>query len=328
MKEVFPNVFMEEIPLTGSPLRELNCYIIRGTKRNLVIDVGYDIEEGREKIKAALKSLDCRPEVTDLYITHVHEDHIGAMLTLRGEGCFANTYISRKDAEYFNQMRESGLQGRLLEMARWEGFSDEEARLAYEEHPASGSTGGQPPVSFVTVQEGDLIDLGGFVFRVYNFPGHTMGHSALYEENKRLLFAGDHILGRISPNITFWQPDFDAIGAYLASLKRARELEVDHLFSAHRQPVLDMRMRIDELLSHHQRRLEEICRILREGETSLTVCQVAEKMHWDYGGGDFSHFAMTQKWFATGEAFAHLEYLYREKMADREMRDEVFYYSK
>lgn len=327
MEEVFPNIFMEKLPLTGNPLKELNCFIIRGSERNLVVDVGFDIPEGRNKVKAALDELGCGKESTDLFVTHMHEDHIGAMISLREEGYFPHAYISREDADYYNVTRRDGLMGRMSSIAKWEGYTDEEATEAVLKHPAARNKGGNPPVSFETVGEGDRIGLGGFTFRVCMFPGHTMGLAGIYEEEKKLLFAGDHILGRITPNITFWDLKFDALGEYLASLRRARELEVDHLFSAHRYLLPDMRARIDELFAHHDRRLHEVCRILKEQGSPMNVCQVAARMHWDYAGGDYTRFAITQKWFASGEAFAHLEHLYQRGDVGREEREGVFWYS-
>lgn len=326
MTEVFPNVFMEQVPLTGSPLKELNCFIIKGEKRSLVVDVGYDIPEGREKIKAALRELACDPETTDLFITHVHEDHIGAMLSLKAEGCFHNVYCGEQEAHFYNQIRFRGLRQQVIRQAAWEGFSKEEGEQAFLNHPAHGLTGGLLPVPFVTVREGDIIDIGDFALQVFIFPGHTMGLSALYEREKKLLFAGDHILGKITPNITFWRLDFDALGAYMHSLERADKLDVAHLFSAHRALVPDMHARIHELLTHHERRMEDALNMLRT-YGRLTVCQTAAGMHWDYAGGDFKKFALTQKWFATGEAFAHLEHLYYEGILLREGEDGTFYYS-
>ena len=185
--------------------------------------------------------------------------------------------------------------------------------------------GHQEPVKFKTVVEGDLIDLGGFVLKVYDFHGHTLGLTALYEEEKGLLFCGDHILAKITPNITFWKLEFDALGQYLHNLRRARDLNVKHVFSAHRHQIPDANARIDELLAHHAARLEEVERILaRDGRR--TVYQVAEEMHWDYGGGDFRKFPVGQKQFAAGEAFAHLEYFYFRGKVLRTLQDGVFYY--
>ncbi len=325
MQEVYNNVFMTGIPLTGNPLKELNCYIIKGSKRNLVIDVGFDIPEGREKIETALKELECRPEETDVFITHAHEDHIGALETLYKKGCFSTIYMSGLEVKFYNNLRKEGLRPSTVEMARWEGFSMEEGENAFFLHPGAKLCGGMAPLPFTEVEEGDEISLGDYTFQVILFPGHTMGLAGLYEKKHKILFAGDHILGKITPNIAFWTQEFDALGEYLDSLDRAAGLEVKKLFSAHRQSPPEMISRINELKSHHKKRLKEVAEIIANCD-GCNVCEIAGEMHWDFAGGKYEKFPMTQKWFASGEAFAHAEYLYKRKLAEREEKNGVFYY--
>ena len=116
MTEVFPGVYSLPVPLTGNPLKELNCYILKGHCRNLVIDVGFDLEEGRSAMKAGLAELGCRPEDTDVYITHAHEDHLGALEALLKEGCFTHAYMGAGEAEYYNDIRRDGMEGSILEI--------------------------------------------------------------------------------------------------------------------------------------------------------------------------------------------------------------------
>ena len=326
MTELENNIYMEEIPLPGSPLKALNCFFLRGTERNLVVDVGFDTEEGKGKIRKTLRELDFAPEKTDLFLTHMHEDHIGAMMSLRREGLFPRVYISGPDAAYHNAVRREGLQVSILRIARLSGFSDEEGWRAYQAHPASRLSGGLPPAEFDLVKEGDVLDLGGLRLTVREFPGHTMGLCGLYEERLGYLFAGDHILSKISPNITFWREDFDALGEYLKSLEKARALRPTRVFSAHRFLPPDGEARIAELLAHHERRLREVAGLLRRNGPG-DARTVAAGMHWDYGGGDFRHFAMNQVWFATGEALAHLEHLRFRGDAERTERNGAFLYS-
>lgn len=325
MQEVYNDIFLTGIPLTGNPLKELNCYIIKGSRRNLVIDVGFDIPEGREKIEGALDELGCKPEKTDVFITHAHEDHIGALETLYKKGCFSTIYMSRPEVSFYNNLRREGLRPSTVEMAKWEGFSEEEGENAFRLHPGSKLCGGLAPLCFTEVEEGDEIDLGGFSFRVILFPGHTMGLAGLYEEKHKLLFAGDHILGKITPNIAFWTQDFDALGEYLKSLDKAAALKVEALFSAHRQSPLEMISRIYELKRHHEKRLKEVMQIITS-HNDCNVCEIAGEMHWDFAGGDYHKFPMTQKWFAAGEAFAHAEYLYKRQLVERKEKKGVFYY--
>jgi hypothetical protein len=71
------------------------------------------------------------------------------------------------------------------------------------------------------------------------------------------------------------------------------------------------------LKDHHQRRLDEIISILEE--SSKTAFQVASQMSWDIICDSWDLFPVSQKWFATGEAIAHLKYLKEERIIQREM---------
>ena len=96
---------------------------------------------------------------------------------------------------------------------------------------------------------GDVFKIGSYSFTVIDLPGHTPGLQALYEPEHQLLFCGDHILGDITPNITFW--DFavgDSLGTYFKSLELVETLPIRYLFSAHRSLVEDVSKRITELL--------------------------------------------------------------------------------
>ena len=108
------------------------------------------------------------------------------------------------------------------------------------------------------------------------------------------------------------------------NLRKVRNMPVKILLSAHRQPVENVNQRIDELLKHHENRLNEACEILMTGEKC--VYDVSREMKWDYGGGDFEAFPAMQKWFAAMEVFAHLEHLYRTGRVLRKVKKEVYIY--
>jgi len=49
--------------------------------------------------------------------------------------------------------------------------------------------------------------------------------------------------------------------------------------------------------------------------------QVATQMNWDVDYGSWELFPVSQKWFATGEAIAHLKYLEQEGKVKREIQE-------
>ncbi len=112
---------------------------------------------------------------------------------------------------------------------------------------------------------------------------------------------------------------------YLASLDRVYDLDVELVLPGHRSVIRDHRARIDELRRHHRARLDEVLSILEKGRQN--VFQVASQMTWDIDFDSWESFPVAQKWFAFGEAAAHLKYLEEEGrvMRDGGAQESVFF---
>ena len=171
-----------------------------------------------------------------------------------------------------------------------------------------------------------MINVGDYSFEVVDLPGHTFGQIGLYERKQKLFFCGDHILDSITPNIICWDINKDALGVYLESLHKVYDYEIDFLFTSHRQIIRDHRRRIDELLTHHDERLDECETII--SDIPKCSCEVAAEMKWDLKVEKWLDFPKAQKWFSAGEAMAHLEHLVYKGRADRIIQDEIVYYHK
>ena len=52
------------------------------------------------------------------------------------------------------------------------------------------------------LEDGELADVPGWKLRALHTPGHTPGHLCFVDERSRRLFSGDHVLPRITPNIS------------------------------------------------------------------------------------------------------------------------------
>jgi glyoxylase-like metal-dependent hydrolase (beta-lactamase superfamily II) len=53
----------------------------------------------------------------------------------------------------------------------------------------------------------------------------TLGHTCLYEADKKILVSGDHILIDISPNIQCWEEGWNPLKSYMESLKKTWDLK-------------------------------------------------------------------------------------------------------
>ena len=165
---------------------------------------------------------------------------------------------------------------------------------------------------------------GGYKLKCILTPGHTPGHMCLYDSEKKILFCGDHILGTITPNICIEISTENPLNDYLESLKKVEKLDVKLLLTAHGTPVDNMYARIRELYKHHEDRLKEVINILSDEEK--TAYMVARDMTWEIDCKNWEDFPSPQKWFATGEAIAHLQYLYFLGKIKRMEKNGIYYY--
>lgn len=301
IEEILPAIYRIEIPLPGNPLKAVNSYIIKDNGRNLIIDTGLNRDECMVAMEMGLVELKVRLKETDYFITHLHADHFGLVSRLATPE--ARVYFNRPDAEAHAR---GGVWDRMREHALLHGFPGEEMESALHRHPGY-RYGSNLDMNLTLLQGGDTLTVGPYTLRCIETPGHTRGHMCLYEPEHKFLFSGDHILGDITPNIQSWSDDVHPLRNYLASLDKIARLEVDLVLPGHRGIFRDCRGRIRTLKHHHRVRADEILVILKQGPQS--AYRVASRMKWDIECDSWKDFPMAQKWFATGEALAHLQYL-------------------
>lgn len=311
--ELCPGIFRMEVPLPGSPLKAVNSYIIRGADRSLLIDTGMHRRECLEAIETGLSGLGVPIERVDFFITHFHPDHIGLVPELVREG--TRVYIGRRDGE--------AVQGedrwmKLASGALLNGFSEEDLWEVMAEFPGR-SHPGVSALRYTFLGDGDQLSCGPYVFTCIETPGHTRGHLCLYEAQARILFSGDHVLGGITPNISGWSYDDDALREYLESLDKVNRYDTDWVFPGHRAPFRDLGRRVSQIKRHHEVRTDEVLSILTSRRQ--TALEVASRMTWGIRCSSWAAIPSSQKWFAGGEALAHLEYLRGQGRVTRELRE-------
>jgi len=163
---------------------------------------------------------------------------------------------------------------------------------------------------FVTVVEPDTLLEGAerlpvdeSELEVVWTPGHSPGHCCFYWPARRVLFSGDHLLPKISPNIGLHpQSGADPLDDYLGSLDRIRPLEVNLVLPAHGDPFGDHRERIAAIMRHHDERKTALVDLARDGA----------KSGWQLAGGLFRGVMdrnVFQQRLALQETLAHCQSL-------------------
>ncbi len=317
IEEVLPDLYKIEVPLPGNPLKAVNCYLIAASGRFLLIDTGMNRQECELVMSTALRKLDVDLNNTDFFITHWHADHLGLVSTLATPS--SKVYFNKPEAivrDFQSHWEESATLGRQ------HGFQEDELSKALSTHPGR-RYGGKRQVDFSILRDDDEIRIGDYSFICIETPGHSPGHICLYEPDKKILVSGDHILVDITPNIALWSKEGNPLEEYLASLDKVYDLDVELVLPGHRQLFRDHRKRIQELKQHHEARVNEVLSILEKGEQ--TAYEVASQMSWDIEYKSWKLFPASQKWFATGEAIAHLAYLEQKGMISRKGQEKVMF---
>lgn len=324
IEEIAPNLYRMEIPLPKSPLKWLNSYVVKSRDRFLIIDTGFNQDECQNEMNANLRRLSVNLNKTDVFVTHFHVDHIGLAGTLATDN--SQVYLNETEARQMNSLRDNwtGHWQKLLDVYVANGFPAEDARTSMESHPAQ-KYGLKREVAFSVAQDGDMIEVGDFHFQCISTPGHSPGHMCLYEPNKKILVAGDHILSDITPNIAYWLEMDDPLNEYLTNLEKVQALEVKIALPGHRRLIHDLHKRIRELQEHHRDRLNEVLTALRDG--AKTTLQIAPSITWNITFKCWEEFPPAQKWFAFGETLAHLRFLENQGKVRRESDNDKISYS-
>ncbi len=153
----------------------------------------------------------------------------------------------------------------------------------------------------VQLDGAESLQMGRRNLRVEWTPGHSPGHICLYDRQDRLLFAGDHMLPELSPNIGLHpQSTPDPLHEYLDGLRRMAAYEPELILPSHGRPFTGAPARVAVLESHHRRRLDQIVEIVGGGketgwEVALELWGPRENLY--------------EKRLALQEALAHLQAL-------------------
>ncbi|MFW6142664.1 MAG: MBL fold metallo-hydrolase [Desulfovermiculus sp.] len=308
------NIFRITVPMPKNPLKYLNAYVLKGRERSCLIDTGLNRSSCLEALQQGLAQLEVDIKHTDVLITHMHSDHSGLAPTLSAQG--ARIMMSQPDADVVNHPAD--WEG-ILYFARINGLPDDQLQKTIDTHPGFKYRP-QGEVEISILDEGDIVSVGGLNLHCLITPGHSKGHLCFYVPENGLLFAGDTLLEEITPNISQWRPGRNPLDEYLHSLDRVHDLDVALVLPGHRRVFSHHRQRVQELKRHHHHRLQEVKTIVRDHPG--TAFHIASHMSWDLNTKDWKEFPLAQKWFATGEALAHLSYLESQGEVIREMTAE------
>jgi glyoxylase-like metal-dependent hydrolase (beta-lactamase superfamily II) len=303
------------VPIPNNPLRYVSSYAFQAGDGLVLLDTGWDAEESWQALVGGLAEIGASPQdVRGVLVSHMHFDHIGLAARMRAA---SGAWIALHPAD---RAIIAGMHSRDHKQAaaqeaaflRSLGATAEEAAEAVG--PATRYAGfTQIALPDRELTDGDLADVPGWRLRAVHTPGHTPGHLCFVDELSQRFFAGDHVLPRITPNISLFSGESsDPLAAYLVSLAKVRDLEVDEVMPAHEWRFRGLAERVDGILVHHEHRLDELLAAIaaHPDQTSWYLAgQLTWSRSWDQYSGRMRISAVT-------ETAAHVLELVRRGLAD------------
>ena len=224
VEQLLDDLWSIPVPMPHSPLRYVSVYVLAGDAGLTLIDAGWDGEESWTALRRGLDAIGASiADVRGALITHQHLDHIGlASRVQQASGAWIALHPADRDAIMRPDFRQPLRAARAD--AAWLislGASADEARRLSADRP-----GRDPRSRFAIpdrlIEDGEDVGVPGWSLRAVHTPGHTPGHLCFVDESRQLLFAGDHVLPRITPNISAdRRPEVDALGDFLSHWPRS-----------------------------------------------------------------------------------------------------------
>lgn len=313
VEQVREGVWSVPVPVPDNPIRYTLCYVVRGARGVLVIDPGWDSDEGWHALLEGMQTVAVDPgEVVGILVTHVHPDHHGLSHRLLDRSPGAWVGMGRAEATVLLQLRRTPTELEAAERSwrRDAGIARDDSRFA-DLAVERGRAFELMPAADLLLDDGDALPVAGLAIRVVTTPGHTPGHICLLDEEAGIVFTGDHLLPRISPNVGL-QPDSSGspLRDYLASLATVGRFDLEAL-PGHQWRFRGIPHRAAELAAHHVERLDELRAAVAAG--AETAAEVAAGATWAHGWDAITAF---QRRAAVAETISHLIYLAEDERVE------------
>lgn len=323
IKEVAKDIYTFEVKLPNNPLKALNVYVVKGGDRTVVFDTGFNAEESKMDLLNGLEALDLKIEDVEVVLTHLHSDHVGLVNLFADVGC--KVYAGKVDGQLINQMVTNEYWDNLEAMIPLYGMEEDE--IMTDENPGYKHRLTKT-IDYIELKIGDFFEVGDYCFEILDLSGHTPGHLGFYDKEAQIILSADTILDPITPNITFWGFEYpDILNTYVGTLYRLQKLKIDQALATHRKIITNHVERIDELVLHHDERLQEILDAMNN-EEDYTVREISANISWRIRADNWDEFPKSQKWFATGETMAHLHRLVNTECVSMTEREGTLYFKK
>jgi glyoxylase-like metal-dependent hydrolase (beta-lactamase superfamily II) len=137
------------------------------------------------------------------------------------------------------------------------------------------------------LSDGDVLPVPGFRLEVMATPGHTAGHICLRDDDRGLLFTGDHVLPTVFAGLGLGGPTAsNPLADYLASIDRVRRFPDHEALPGHGYRFRGLAGRAEECAEHHLKRAREVAAVLADEDPRSggpSIWDIAARLTWTAG---------------------------------------------
>ncbi|MEO8486037.1 MAG: MBL fold metallo-hydrolase [Betaproteobacteria bacterium] len=318
--EVARGVAWIRMPLPFA-LDHINLWLVREDDgRWTAIDTGYGDDATRALWSAHFATTLGGAPISRIVATHYHPDHLGNARWL-AERFGASVWMTQAEfltAHAVLDQRATHAIGDTCALFAAHGLEREHVEALASRGNAYARGVPAAPLVFSRMLAGDTLGFGGDRWTVIPGFGHSPEHASLVSSARNLLVSGDMLLPRISTNVSVWpaDPDGDPLGRFLGSLDAFERLPGDALvLPSHGLPFRGIAPRVAELRAHHAARLQELADALAAAPRPMSAAELVPVLFR-------RPLDLQQRFFAMGEAIAHLNHLWHLERASRVAGDD------
>lgn len=245
-------------------IAEVNCYLVNGKNGVTLIDAGDYSEHGKKIWENVLNK---GIIIEKIILTHTHQDHIGLARWLQ-ETKGIPVYVSEIGLTEMKKYTESDFKQKFNEFIQKYGYTKKQA--VYQDKP--GIYDFEPAGYYST--EG-TIRIGDDLYEVIWTPGHAPDHFCFYQQEKKILFTGDHIIDNVSPVIGLWTAEeSNVLKDYFRSLELIRQYPTEIALAGHGATFYNLEDQVDDIRGKHLHRLEQLMALTsKDPKTAEEVCE-------------------------------------------------------
>jgi len=309
LKKILGDIYMFTLDLPFPATPTLSVYFLEGGEP-AIIDTGLGDPRSMSVISSELNEISRGfGDVSVIINTHEHIEHFGgnqkikdasgAYVIASSEAALIIENYHRHILGIKKSLLGSEFEPKIKEMAsRYMDFN-----LLIDESKVERKVG-----------EGDTIDLGNFNLRVIETPGHADGEICLYDEDRKILFSGDHVIGTGTTFVGYGWRELavrkvfemldssndkkDIMTVYLESLEKLYSLDLKLILSAHGPPITEPYKKLREDAERKTNRERVFLKVLEKRKEVTLEDLTAEAYNTD-----------RSNYFLQGAALGYLERL-------------------